>query len=120
MSKRSNKPKAEEPGDDWNSRWGELGSIVVHVNLHDGDLLFSYRENDPETEQYQFIWALGADYIEVVRSIPGTSPDEAETLVEKWPVSDDALMTWQSVLGGIAWQARIWIAEHGDKEEGRV
>jgi hypothetical protein len=107
-------------GDDWEDRWGELGSIVVYVNLHDGDLLFSYRENDPETERYAFIWSLGADYIEIVYSIPGTSPDEAKTLVEKWPVSEDALMNWQSVLGGLAWQARLWIAENAEKMEDGV
>ena len=104
-------------GDDWEDRWGEFGTIVVYGNLHDGDLLFSYRESDPETEHYAFIWNLGADFIEIVYSIPGTSPDDADTLVERYPVSDDASGRWQSVLGGIAWQARIWIAENAERVE---
>jgi hypothetical protein len=88
----------------------ELGTILVEIQQETGMMLFTYRENNPETNKWAFSWGLGDACVEVLEVHPEEGLDTASSVdgLEFPDISDNIS---GEPLGAIAWMARQWIEE---------
>jgi hypothetical protein len=87
-----------------------VGEIVVQMSGETGEMLFVYRQLNPETRRWAFCWGLWDSSVAVLELDEGKDLNRAIS-VGAIPFPDEWDNTSAVPLGAIAWMAEDWILE---------